>query len=167
MKPAIDSATPLPSLLSADTAVLPLGSWQTMPRFGIVRGSSCGSMCASVDDCVVTMPLEHEHSITRFISCAGSLPALRLNLSIWGTRRPCHLGKRCNRCPQLTEYAFWRTRRPCRVDEHCASVDDCVVTSIFGERLLYHYFVVSLLSTESAVSMDLGNAPVLGLRQLL
>ena len=93
MKPAIDSATPLPSLLSADTAVLPLGSWQTMPRFGIVRGSSCGSMCASVDD--------------------------------------------------------------------------CVVTSILGERLLYHYFVVSLLSTESAVSMDLGNAPVLGLRQLL
>ena len=159
------AATPLPSLLSADTAVLPLGSWQTMPRFGIVRGSSCGSMCASVDDCVVTMPLEHEHSITRFISCAGSLPALRLNLSIWGTRRPCHLGKRCPwsmsipslvsiscacSLPALRLNMLWRTRRPCRVDEHCASVEDCVVTNIFGERLLYHYFVVSLRSTDSA-----------------
>ena len=148
MKPAIDSATPLPSLLSADTAVLPLGSWQTMPRFGIVRGSSCGSMCASVDDCVVTMPLEHEHSITRFISCAGSLPALRLNLSIWGTRRPCHLGKRCPwsmsipslvsiscacSLPALRLNMLWRTRRPCRVDEHCASVEDCVVPNIFSD----------------------------------
>ena len=134
------AATPLPSLLSADTAVLPLGSWQTMP-------------------------LEHEHSITRFISCAGSLPALRLNLSIWGTRRPCHLGKRCPwsmsipslvsiscacSLPALRLNMLWRTRRPCRVDEHCASVEDCVVTNIFGERLLYHYFVVSLRSTDSA-----------------
>ena len=30
------AATPLPSLLSADTAVLPLGSWQTMPLETIV-----------------------------------------------------------------------------------------------------------------------------------
>ena len=126
---------------------------------------SVGSwILASVAPWIIMQKRNLDHDYLHLYG-AAAVPALRLNLSIWGTRRPCNLGKRCPwsmstpslvsiscacSLPALRLNMLWRTRRPCRVDEHCASVEDCVVTNIFGERLLYHYFVVSLRSTDSA-----------------